>query len=138
MNSTDQIIEKAQEELSFSTARSGGSGGQHVNKVETKVILKWNIITSKALSDHERKLLLVKLNSYINKEGEFTIYHQTDRSQLKNKQKVIKKWKALLKLAFKKQKKRKPTSPTKKSKLKNKKSKQRRSELKNLRKKPRL
>lgn len=125
-------------EISFSTARSGGSGGQHVNKVETKVILKWNPSASEFLTEKQRDRLVRKLAKKITNDGDLVIYHQTERSQLKNKAKVVKKFREILKDAFHTPKKRKKTKPSKSAKLKTKKNKKNRSQLKKNRKRPDL
>ena len=132
------IIEESIDTLVFKTSRSGGSGGQHVNKVETKVTLRWDILNSIVLSGSQKMRLLEKLSSYINKEGVFIIHCESDRSQLKNKGKAIKKWKLLVEQAFKKPKIRKATKPSKASKLRKRNDKEKKSKLKSNRKKPKL
>ena len=131
-------FEKLHEELKFTTSRSGGSGGQHVNKVETKVTLKFNVVKSTVLSDKQKGKILLKLKNRINKNNVIVLYQESDRSQLKNKQKVIKKFDSLIKKALKEVKKRKATKISKATKQKREENKKRRSELKASRRKIRL
>ncbi len=99
-------------EFVFTTSRSSGPGGQNVNKVNTKVTLSWNIPES-ALSDEEKNVILEKLTSFITKEGVLMLTSQEKRSQLQNKEEVIKKLEKLLLKAFAKKKVRKPSKPSK-------------------------
>jgi ribosome-associated protein len=122
-------------ELDFSTARSGGPGGQNVNKVNSKVILRWNIRNSAIISDEQRELLLKKLAPYITSDEDLLLTSQESRSQLDNKENVIAKLDALLKKAFTKPKPRKATRPSKSSKVKRVESKKRHAEKKQWRKK---
>lgn len=96
-------------EISFKTSRSGGKGGQNVNKVSSKVELNWNIQTSSLISEEQRELLLNKLSHKLTKEGVLQIISQADRSQLGNKQLVLEKLDELLAYAFKVVKRRKET-----------------------------
>ncbi len=111
-------------ELEFNFSKSSGPGGQHVNKVNTKVGLRFDISGSKILSEVQKGLLLEKLSNKLTKEGVLVLSSQEARSQLVNKQKVIEKLDQLLAKAFAIKPKRKPTKPTKAAKerrLKNKK-----------------
>jgi ribosome-associated protein len=103
-------------ELHFSASRSSGPGGQNVNKVNTKVELRFHVASSTLLSDEEKILLIEKLLKKINSEGELILVSQTERSQMKNKEKVIEKFYSLLTRALTPRKKRKPTKPSQASK----------------------
>lgn len=131
-----QIITASQlsPELEFSTSRSSGPGGQNVNKVSTKVILRWNVLNSTLISDEQKVLLLNKLKSQLTREGELIISAQETRSQLQNKEVVIEKFDALLRKALTKPKARKATKPTKSSKVKRVDNKKRHAEKKQWRK----
>jgi ribosome-associated protein len=98
-------------EFLFSASRSSGPGGQNVNKVSTKVELRFDILNSNLLSEEEKEILLIRLQKKINSEGFLIIVSQSERSQLKNKEKTIEKFYALLKKSLTPKKKRKPTKP---------------------------
>jgi ribosome-associated protein len=104
-------------ELEFATSRSSGPGGQNVNKVNTKVTLRWNIKDSTLLTLEEKELLLHKLESRITIDGTLLVTSQDKRSQLQNKEDSLLKLEHLLKQAFAKKKKRKPSKPSKSSVL---------------------
>ena len=103
-------------ELQFSASRSSGPGGQNVNKVNTRVELRFHIASSALLSEEEKIRLLEKLAKKINSEGELILVSQTERSQLKNKEKVTERFYSLLTRALTPRKKRKPTKPSPASK----------------------
>jgi ribosome-associated protein len=122
-----------EKEFIFSASRSGGPGGQNVNKVSTKVELRFNILSSCSFSDDEKTLISIKLKNRINKEGELLIISQVERSQLGNKEVVTEKFYDLISRALTIPKKRKSTRPSKASKLRRLEEKKSRGYIKKLR-----
>jgi len=102
-------------ELVFSASRSSGPGGQNVNKVSTKMELRFNVAGSLLLTDHEKELILEKLAARITAAGELIVVSQSERTQLQNKEKVIEKFYLLITRALTPRKQRKPTMPSKAS-----------------------
>jgi ribosome-associated protein len=102
--------ELLQSEIVYATARSGGKGGQNVNKVETKVEARWHVATSLALTEAEKNLVADKLRNHIAADGTLIVTHQTERSQLANKIKATAKLIQWVKKTLIVPKKRKPVS----------------------------
>ena len=100
-------------DLQFITSRSGGAGGQNVNKVETKVQLKFDIPNSIHLSEEEKVILLEKLRTKTDQDGVLQLQSQEKRSQIQNKELVVRKFEDLLRKAFFKKRIRKATKPKK-------------------------
>jgi ribosome-associated protein len=121
-------------ELTFNTSRSGGKGGQHVNKTESKVELVFDLENSEGFSDDEKEWLQVKLASKL-KDGKIHIIAQTDRSQIKNKAEAVQKFFVLITKSLVKPKKRKPTKVSKAAKEKRLNAKKIRKEVKQTRRK---
>lgn len=119
-----------EDELTIAFARSGGPGGQNVNKVSSKAELRWNPTTSRALSEADRTWLVKKLGSQLTKEGELIIISTKTRDQIRNREDAEEKLRELVMTSLVRPKVRKPTKPSKGAKERRLKAKKVRAEIK--------
>lgn len=133
MNKTDIL-----RELKFKAVRSSGAGGQHVNKVSTKIELSFDVKTSNALSNREKERLLLKLGHRLTKENMLLLQCDESRSQHKNKDLAIKRFLEVIENALKVPKKRRKTKPSRSSIEKRLKSKKKAAQKKVNRGKPEM
>lgn len=128
----DKIITEPE----YKAVRSSGAGGQNVNKVSSKVVLSFSPATSAALTDEEKLLVLSKLANRINAEGQLILHCDEDRSQLRNKELVTRRFMQLIAAAIKPEIPRKATRIPRAVMLKRMENKRRNSDKKQSRRKP--
>ena len=133
-----RILNAAQlyRELDFTASKSSGPGGQNVNKVNSKITLNFDVAHSQILTDEEKHIILTRLSGQLTKDGVLQLSSQDQRSQLENKEAVIKKLEWLIAKAFEKKKARKKSKPSHTAIQKRIKSKKHLSEKKKWRQKP--
>jgi ribosome-associated protein len=138
MNCEELRSRITQSELLYSSSRSSGPGGKNVNKVNTKVELRFNIYKTESLSEVEKQKILIRLRNKISSKGDLLIVSQSARTQLLNKQKAEDKFYKLICSALSDKPERKATAPTLSSSRKRLEKKKKRSTLKKLRKESEL
>jgi ribosome-associated protein len=136
MEPTSLQERKLEDECVFNATRSSGPGGQHVNKVNTKIELRFDVNKSTRLSDEEKQTIITRLTQKISEDGTLIITAQDSRSQFKNKQTAIKKFYQLLEDALKKKRKRIPVKIPTVQKEKRLEEKKQKAEKKAMRKPP--
>ena len=120
-------------ELSFSFSRSSGPGGQHVNKVNTRVTLSFDVAHSTSLSDRQRQLIFHRLAARINKNGVLRIAADSCRTQLGNREEVVRRFTGLIRQALHEQRSRRETRVPKRARERRLSAKKNRGCLKQLR-----
>jgi len=123
-------------ELEYRASRSGGPGGQHVNTSSTRIEVWWDVAGTPSLSAEQRALLLERLASRLDSSGCLRLVSGTSRSQLRNREEVTSRLRAVVGEALKVRKKRKPTRPTKAAKAARLEGKRRRASIKRERRRP--
>jgi len=117
-------------ELEITTSRSGGPGGQHVNKTESRVTVRWNVLETSVLSERLKERVLKNLESRLTVDGDLIIHNSESRSQLQNKRNALAQLAAIVSKALFVPKKRIKTKVPKKAKEKRLRKKKRRGEIK--------
>ena len=97
MSNFDKMMTDLSKEVKYRTSKSSGAGGQHVNKVATKVELIFAVKDSRVLTEHQKKVIFEKLDNRISKEGLMLLQCDETRSQLKNKEIVFRRFMLLIK-----------------------------------------
>ena len=122
-------------ELSYAASRSSGPGGQHANKTDSRIQVRWNVPASKAMSDYLKKRLLKVFGSRLTDDGDLLLAADSHRSQHRNRDEVNQRLAALVREALVPPKPRRKTKPSKASRQKRLDAKRRRADLKNQRRK---
>ena len=136
MTFQEELKKQLENECIFSASRSSGPGGQNVNKVNTRIELRFRVDESPTLTDAQKHRIHLKLKNRINAEGELILVSESERTQLRNRQKVLENFFIIVGKALTLQKKRIRTTLSASSKLKRLESKKILSQKKQLRKPP--
>jgi ribosome-associated protein len=134
MNAEELKKRNPEKEIVYSSSRSGGPGGQNVNKVSTKVELRFNLLQTTLFTEEEKILLYLRLKNKITATGELVLTSQSERTQTGNKEEVTEKFYNLISKALTPAKKRTATRPTFTSKMKRLDEKKKRGTIKKMRK----
>ncbi len=129
-------VDIEENELRFSFSRSSGPGGQNVNKVDTRVTLVFDLMSSGSLATEQKAELRRRLASHLNRRGELRVVSQRHRSQWRNRQETLKRFRLLLASALEKRKKRYGTRIPTRSRVRRLEDKAHRSRTKQMRRKP--
>jgi ribosome-associated protein len=123
-------VEIAAPELGFRFSRSSGPGGQHANRSETRVELVFDLAASPSLTTEQRERALGALTPYVDQDGVMRLVSQSTRSQYRNRQELIERFRTLLRQALRIPQKRHPTGPSRAAREKRLQEKHRRAEAK--------
>jgi ribosome-associated protein len=120
-------------ELEITTSRAGGPGGQHVNKTDSRITVRWNIPNTQALDEVQKERVIANLQSRLTTEGDLIIHNSESRSQQTNKENALNQLAGIVRKALHVPKKRRPTRMSKSAKAKRVDAKTHRGDIKKMR-----
>ena len=123
-------------ELTYTTSRSSGPGGQHVNKVSSRVTLVFDVTASPSLSENQKRMIRTRLATRVNREGKLRVVSQAHRSQAANREEAVQRFAALIRSALTRQPPRHKTKVPAAARQRRLESKKQRSQVKQRRVKP--